>query len=335
MSCQAGRSPPWSIHHNQCVVPLPAYLLQPAMPTMLTGAGTVPIRLSASNLPVPRWFQESTSLALQSMTPKPTDVVLASWPKSGTHWVYRAIRLLSLGAAHPDKPMTLAEMLPHERPSDPLPPAPWNPTGLDSFSDLLGREPEPRVIVSHALPDMLPPLESSGAGKLVYVSRDPRDVVTSNFFFMGQPRDGWDGSMNRFLASNEDTPNAFGGWFEHVLAFEQMTRRLGPTRACVIEYEEMHSDLPGCLARLAKLLGPEAEATLTREGDAIARALGFDVMVEGASAHILRKGVSGGWREHFSASDERRLMAAIAERLPRTTESLVGLDTWRANAPIV
>ena len=185
------------------------------------------------------------------------------------------------------------------------------------------------MIVSHATPELLPPLESSGCGKLVYVARDPRDVVTSNFFFMGTPKDGWDGSMNRFLAPADETPNAFGGWFEHVRAFEELATRLGPERCCVLEYEHMHADMPACLARLARLLGPQAEATLARDGEAIGRALGFDAMKQGASAHILRKGTAGGWREHFSADDEARLAAALAERLPRTAESLVGLGAWR------
>ena len=284
-------------------------------------------------LPVPRWFQESTSLALRSMQLRETDVVLASFPKSGTHWVFRAIRLLTMGVEHADKPMTLAEMLPAVRPAEPLPAAPWNPTGLDSFDALLARDPEPRLIVSHAPPRMLPPLETSGAGKLVYVSRDPRDVITSNFFFMGVPKDGWDGSMNRFLASGHETPNAFGGWFEHVLAFEQLVARLGPERAIVIEYEHMHSDRRACLTRLAKLLGPQAEHTLAREGTAIEAALEFDVMKagEGASKHIFRAGRAGGWREHFSREDEARLKSVLAERLPTTAESLVGLDAWRAD----
>ena len=151
---------------------------------MLTGAGTVPIRVSG--MPVPRWWNADTSAELQRLKPRSTDIILASWPKSGTHWVYRALRLLSLGVMHPDSSMTLAEMLPASRPSNglALQPSPWNPTGLDSFADLLEREPTPRIIVSHAPPNMLPPLEACGTGKLVYVTRDPRDVVTSNYFFM-------------------------------------------------------------------------------------------------------------------------------------------------------
>ena len=295
---------------------------------MLTGAGTVPVRVDG--LPVPKWFQVSTSQALKEMKLRPTDIVLASWPKSGTHWIFRALRLLTMGAAFPESGMTLAEMLPATRPESALPPTPWNPTGLDSFDALLEREPAVRIIVSHAPPSMLPPLDAAGGGKLVYVCRDPKDVITSNYFFMGTPKDGWDGSMNRFLAPAHETPNAFGGWFEHVQQFEQLVTRLGPERACLIEYEDMHADLRGCLKRLAALLGPEAEATLAREGDAIERALSFNQMkADGANPHIMRKGEAGGWKEHFRDGDAPRLEAALLQRLPRTTESIAGHGRWR------
>merc|ERR1719313_1180214 len=131
--------------------------------------------------------------------------------------------------------------------------------------------------------------------------------------------------MNRFLASDEETPNAFGSWFAHVAAFEGFAARLGPERACVVEYETMHADLRGCLTRLAKLLGPQAVARLETEGTAIECALGFSEMkASGASPHIMRKGQAGGWREHFSEEDEARMAEAVKERLPRTAESVVG-----------
>ena len=64
-------------------------------------------------------------------------------------------------------------------------------------------------------------------------------------------------------------------------------------------------------------------------------ALEFDVMKagEGASKQIFRAGRAGGWREHFSGEDEARLKSVLAERLPTTAESLVGLDAWRADMP--
>ena len=129
--------------------------------------------------------------------------------------------------------MTLVEMVPpsaHEPGSGLSLPEPtrWNPTGKDNFDALLEREAAHpfRVLVSHAPASWLPFVGQGGPGKLVYVTRNPRDVVVSNYFFMGTPKDGWDGSMNRFLASNERTPNAFGSWFAHVAEFEALVDHL-------------------------------------------------------------------------------------------------------------
>ena len=169
------------------------------MPRLLTGSLQAP-RMYRS-LPVPGWFHESTSTALQAMELRPTDVVLSSWPKSGTHWVYRALRLLTMIGPPPEPPMVLAEML-KSGPGDHFCGGPGSPD--DSFSALLDREEAlgtARLIVSHATPALLPSFET--AGKLVYVARDPRDVVTSNCFFMGTPKDGWDGSMRRFCAPGD------------------------------------------------------------------------------------------------------------------------------------
>ena len=110
-----------------------------------------------------------------------------------------------------------------------------------------------------------------------------------------------------------------------VKSFEALIHELGPTRACLIEYEGMHDDMKGCLTRLAKLLGPDSERILEEQGDEIMKALGFDVMkAEGASQHILRKGQAGGWTEHFSKEDEARLQEQLDARLPRTEASLAG-----------
>ena len=238
--------------------------------------------------------------------------------------------------------MLLAEMLP-PGPHEGVEPRPWNPDGKDHFDALLEREGAAgtRVIVTHAPAEWLPLArargqgdeEAGGNGKLVYVARDPRDVITSNYFFMGEPKDGWDGSMQRFLAPAARTPNAFGGWPEHVTGFEQLVAKLGPERAVLVEYEEMHADLPGQLRRLAALLGPAAEARLAAHGDEICAALGFSAMQgEGSSdARFLRKGKAGGWWEHFSDGDAARVAAMVDERLPAAT-SAVGRNSWRARS---
>jgi hypothetical protein len=116
---------------------------------------------------------------------------------------------------------------------------------------------------------------------VVYVGRDPRDVIVSNYFCRGTPKDGWGGSMNRFLTPAERTPNAFGGWIEHVAEYEALVGALGPKRALLIEYEEIHADLMGQLRRLVAFLGPLAEDRLAADAAGICAALSFDSMRAG------------------------------------------------------
>ena len=83
---------------------------------------------------------------------RPTDVLLCSWPKSGTHWVYKALRLLSEDGGSSAGGMLLAEMLP-PGPHDGVAPRPWNPDGTDHFEALLQREEAaPPRIMSERFP---------------------------------------------------------------------------------------------------------------------------------------------------------------------------------------
>lgn len=297
---------------------------------MLTGAGTLPRRYRGT--PVPKWFDEGTSQALERIELRSSDIVLCSWPKSGTHWIYRALKLLTKDTVDKEDSMVLAEMLPPQKPETPAV-APWNPTGQDCFEAMLARQTDPRIIVTHAPASWLPFARQECLGKLVYVCRDPRDTLVSNYFFMGTPADGWDGSMNRFLASAAETPNAFGDWFEHVLAFEELVCNLGPQSACLVEYELMQQDMLCQLEMLARLVGDDAEARLKKNKDAICEALAFKTMKENGSegafsdAKFLRKGVVGDWTAHFSEQDTMRFEEAIRARLPGSCN--VGKGTWR------
>ena len=73
----------------------------------------------------------------------------------------------------------------------------------DSLDALLEREAagDFRLLVTHAPVSWLPIKAGQPGAKLVYVTRDPRDVVVSNYFFLGTPKDGWDGSMNRCVCA--------------------------------------------------------------------------------------------------------------------------------------
>jgi hypothetical protein len=154
-------------------------------------------------------------------------------PAPGTHWIHQALRLLSRDDEAPKGDLKLVEMFP---PQEMFPAQNRDVSagpGMiiaqlasademdeklklfgtqhysngvgplyiqnDSLDALLEREAagEFRLLVTHAPVSWLPIKAGQPGAKLVYVTRDPRDVLVSNYFFLGTPKDGWDGSMNR------------------------------------------------------------------------------------------------------------------------------------------
>jgi hypothetical protein len=158
-------------------------------------------------------------------------------PAPGTHWIHQALRLLSRDDEAPKGDLKLVEMFP---PQEMFPAQNRDVSagpGMiiaqlasademdeklklfgtqhysngvgplyiqnDSLDALLEREAagEFRLLVTHAPVSWLPIKAGQPGAKLVYVTRDPRDVLVSNYFFLGTPKDGWDGSMNRCVCA--------------------------------------------------------------------------------------------------------------------------------------
>jgi uncharacterized membrane protein YgcG len=297
---------------------------------------------------VPPWFDTATSRKLENMALMPTDVVLASWPRSGTHWVYKALHLLSRDGARA-MDMQLVDTLPlaahHLFPTEEKQMRPGAKLGdktntFESFLERQALDGDYRIFTTHA-PAAWLPFPGQGQGKLVYVARDPRDVAVSHYHFRGTSR-GWNDALEGFLAPAENSPKTFGAWFEHVAGFEAMVSALGQDRALIIEYEEMHKDLPAQLWRLARLLGPAAEARLAANMEDICSQLQFSAMKQSKHmrhvpvsrvSKLLRAGKTGGWRDQFSEEDANRMAAAVKERLP-TWMSRVGVASWRLDLEI-
>ena len=54
--------------------------------------------------------------------------------------------------------------------------------------------------------------------------------------------------------------------------------QMGPERACLLEYELMHSEMGASLEKLARVLGPQAQARLQNDSESILASLGFEEM---------------------------------------------------------
>jgi len=162
----------------------------------------------------------------------PDDTFLVSYPKSGSTWA----RFLVAALANPNETISFLNI-------DRLLPSISSRSKRD-----LRNQARPRLIKSHEYFD-------ARYQNVIYVVRDPRDVVLSQYrFFLkrGAIDDGYalDRFVNRFLAGDLNT---YGSWGENVGTW--LAARQGSKRFLLLRYEDMLSQTGRELTKVADFLG--------------------------------------------------------------------------------
>lgn len=216
--------------------------------------------------------------------------------------------------------------------------------------------PSPRVVKTHALPMLLlgreppthkmhfahqgeaaslpPPLLPQGV-RVIYLSREPKDVVLSSYHHpagaTSPANTGW--PLDAFVALWAAGKVEHGEWSDHVCAWaryaaahelhEQGRKASGKatdprrvTRFLEVRYEELQADLRSEVRKVADLLGMgDADDALI---DAVVAASGFDAMKRQANnAPHLREGKAGGGGAAFGRQLTKEFDATFRERVAK------------------
>lgn len=176
--------------------------------------------------------------------------------------------------------------------------------------------PSPRVLKSHEPFDPRYPL-------VIYVVRDPRDVLISRYYYALKWRafpDDYpmEDFVDRFISGGADQYHRTGAWGEHVLSWIAM--KAGLPNFKVLRYEDLKKDTLGKLASLASLLGLDSdESNLARaiERSSSDRMRALDQKqplgwLKGTRRDVpfIRSGLAGGWKTNLSENCVRRIEAA-------------------------
>jgi Sulfotransferase domain len=229
----------------------------------------------------------------------PDDTFLVSYPKSGNTWT----RFLVANLLHPDEPVTFANI---ER---------IVPDNVKNTRKELARIPRPRIVKSHEYFDCR-------YKKLIYIVRDPRDIVVSYYHYHLKTRVIEDGFplgeyVGRFLRGEVD---AYASWNENVLSW-LATRGESPD-FLLLRYEDMMANPLAELRKIAAFLG--LQRSETQLASAVERSSAdrmrelekkeADVWINTKKTRkdipFVRTAKSGGWKESLPADLAQEIESA-------------------------
>ncbi|XP_036026468.1 bile salt sulfotransferase-like [Onychomys torridus] len=257
---------------------------------------------------------------MQNFLVKDDDVIIVSYPRSGTHWM---IEMVSLIVSKGDPTWVQSVKNSARCP------------GIDSkdWQKLLLDQDGPRLMSTHLPLQLFPKSYFTSSAKIIYVIRNPRDVVTSNYhiskhFHPLKNQKTFDEHLRAFIQGDV----AFGSWFDHTLGW--ITRR-DTENFLLMSYEALQRDLRGSMQKVCQFLGKH----LTPEQlDSAVQNLSFSVMKENRMSNsimlrnskdgtvsnipLLRKGICGDWKNLFTVAQSEAFDRVYQEKMSRLDPDL-------------
>ncbi|XP_072172949.1 sulfotransferase 1A1-like [Diadema setosum] len=266
---------------------------------------------------------------LKTFEVRDDDIWINTYSKSGTHWASEIVHLI-LNDGNPDtidRTTTQGniEMIYFQKDSYDECKKRHLP-----FYKILEKAPSPRIIQTHLPVRYLPPQLVSSKAKVIYVARNPKDVITSLDRFVGENEMGdfirWKAALREFM----DGTRNYGSWFDHVKTSWNLRKE---ENRLFIKYEDMKKDLRASITKIAEFLGrPLSTAVLDRimehssfggmkkSYDKVAETVqNGDLLVKALGKHAyMSKGVIGSWKDRFTVRDNEEFDRVYSEQMADT-----------------
>ncbi|TVU38014.1 hypothetical protein EJB05_11361, partial [Eragrostis curvula] len=276
---------------------------------------------------LPAHWVPGTIVFQRRFSPRHDDVILASYPKCGTTWLKALAFAVAARGAHP--PAGADHPLRRLNPHDCIPFIDEIFAGGEEAKlDML---PSPRLMNTHLPHTLLPAPVTDGGCRVVYVCRDPKDMVVSLWHFLRRREP--DLSFAGTFESVCDGTVSVGPVWDHVLTYWRASVAR-PDRVLFLKYEDMLLDPGSNVRRLAEFMARPFSAA-EEDADAVAAVVelcsfdkmkGLEVNKSGtAGAYVgfardsfFRKGVAGDWANHMTPEMAARLDGIVRDKLRGT-----------------
>ncbi|XP_068848028.1 sulfotransferase 2A1-like isoform X1 [Capricornis sumatraensis] len=254
----------------------------------------------------------------ESFRVKDEDVLLLTFPKSGTNWLIETVCLIySKG----DPKWVQSEPI-WDR-------SPWVET--KAGYELLKEKEGPRLISSHLPIQLFPKSFFKSKAKMIYLVRNPRDVFVSGYFFwrsakfVKRPQ-----SLEQYFEWFIQGNMPFGSWFDHTRGWMSMRDK---ENFLVLSYEEMKWDTKNTVEKICQFLGKKLEP---EELNSVLKNSSFQVMKENNMSNfsllkgqyleenglLLRKGMTGDWKNYFTVAQAETFDKLFQEKMADLPQEL-------------
>lgn len=269
-----------------------------------------------NGIPLIKYFAEALD-HLQSFQARPDDLLISTYPKSGTTWVSEILDMIYQGGDMEKcrrAPIFIR-----------VPFLEFKGPGLPSGMDVLKDTPAPRLIKTHLPLALLPQTLLDQKVKTIYVARNAKDVAVSYYHFYRMakvhPDPGtWDNFLENFMSGEV----SYGSWYRHVREWEELSHT---HPVLYLFYEDMKENPKREIQKILEFLGrslPEetvdqiVQHTSFKEMKKNSMAnyitIPTDIMDHNISA-FMRKGIAGDWKNTFTVAQNERFDADYAVKM--------------------
>ncbi|XP_073346350.1 sulfotransferase 2B1-like [Pagrus major] len=257
------------------------------------------------------WHTPETLKYFEEFSFRPDDIIIATYPKSGTTWSQEIVPLIVSGGDP-----TCLQSPNYER-------VPWLEE-CQRFSLNLEERPSPRLFATHVQYNMMPPSFFQVRPRVINVMRNPKDVFTSAFHYYEKASYHLNpGPQNEFLHKFLDGKVIYGSWFDHVKSWLNAEDK---EHMMHISYEEMIMDLKDSVSRIAQFLEIPLDDEVIKN---IADQCLFKNMRTNSSnltmvppemngvskSEFMRKGIAGDWKNQLTVAEAEHFDAVYKDQM--------------------
>ncbi|XP_067316822.1 sulfotransferase 2A1-like [Anolis sagrei] len=238
------------------------------------------------------------------------DVVTVTYPKSGTNWMLEILGLIQ----HGGDPSWVRSTPVWDR-------CPWieaHGCQQKALKDL-----PPRLLASHLPFQLFPKSFIHSKAKIIYVLRNPKDVLVSSYHFSKFFKGFQDpGAMEEFLEKFLRGNVANGSWFDHVRGWMELKDR---PNFFLFTYEDLQKNLRGNVEKLSQILGKNLNS---QQINAVVENASFHKMKDNNMSNFtqsplfnhntgkfMRKGISGDWKNHLTVAQNEYFDRVYQEKM--------------------